>query len=1085
MSADNPAHAHQPAPSSDPRLTSSGNWSYQAVRHPALVLFAILMLMASGLYAWLQLGRAEDPSFTIKIANVVTIWPGATARDMQDQVAERIEKKLQELPFLDRVQTFTKPGFSAMQVSLRDTTPPKDVPGLFYQIRKKIDDIRADLPAGVIGPNINDEFGDVDAVLYTITGEGVSYADMKRVAERLKSRLLRVPNVTKVNLYGVQDEKIFVEFSHAKLATLGIPVTALFESLQRQNAMVPAGSVDTGVARVPLRVTGALDGVAAVAATPVEVGGRVFRLGDIATITRGTVDPPAFLIRQQGVPALAVGVVMEKGANIAHFGEALAQAKAEFAAQVPAGISFTQIADQPRVVEKAVSEFTRSFIEALLIVLAVSFVSLGWRTGIVVALSVPLVLAAVFVAMYALGIDLHRISLGALIIALGLLVDDAIIAVEMMVVKMEQGWDRMSAAAYAWTSTAFPMLTGTLVTAIGFLPVGLAASSTGEYAGGIFWVVGLSLIVSWFVAVLFTPWLGVKLLPDYRALAERRHAKAVAKALKQGKAAPPPPNHDDPHALYETPSYRALRRLIGWCVDHRLTVIAATLVIFVASVAAFTRVPQQFFPTSDRGELFLQMRLPQGSSITATQALAVRAEAMLAGDADIATHTTYIGEGVPRFWLGLNRQLPDESFAEIVIQTRDLAARERVKARLEALIVDGALSEARVRVDRFTFGPPVGFPVQFRVIGPEPNAVREVAAQVRDIMRANANTRDAHLDWNEQSPAVRLVIDQDRARALGLNVQDIAQALQTLVSGVTVTSVRDRTERVDVVARAVREERVDLARLDELTLTVRGGVAVPLAQVARLENIHEDPILWRRNRDLTITVRADVADGIQPPVVSQQVMASLQPVIEKLAPGMRIEMGGAIEESAKANASLAALFPLMVLCMLTVLMLQLQSFSRLALVFFTAPLGIVGAAAALLATGRPFGFVALLGLIALAGMIMRNTVILVQQVDEEARGGLAMREAIIEATVRRSRPVVLTAAAAILAMIPLASSLFWGPMAITIAGGLAGATVLTLLFLPALAALWFRVGRAAVVQAPAAAQPAPVAAAPARLEAAE
>ncbi len=1040
----------------DPKL-NRGNLSHWAVTHPALVLFLILALAAAGVFSYLRLGRAEDPSFTIKVAIVTTIWPGATAREMQDQIADRIEKRLQEVPFFERVQTYTRPGFTAMQVVLRDNTPAREVPNAFYQIRKRMDDLRRELPSGVIGPNVNDEYGDVDSVLYAITGDGADYAQLKRVAENLRQRLLRVPNVTKVNIYGAQDERIFVEFSHIKLATLGIPVQAVFDSIARQNVVVPAGSIDTGAQRVPLRVTGTLDGVAAVAATPVEVGGRSFRLSDIATVTRDFQDPATYLVRQEGRQALLVGIVMQRGANITTLGRDLEHAKADFRRLVPTGIEFEQIADQPRVVEKAIDEFVKVFLEALAIVLLVSFVSLGWRTGIVVALSVPLVLAIVFVAMYALGIDLHRISLGALIIALGLLVDDAIIAIEMMVVKMEQGWDRLSAASYAWTSTAFPMLTGTLVTAIGFLPVGLASSAVGEYAGGIFWVVGIALIASWFVAVIFTPYLGAKLLPDFQALEQRRHEKAVRRALAKGRATPPPPRHDDPHALYETRGYNALRRIIAWCVDHRFLVIATTIVIFIASVAAFTRVQQQFFPISERPELFFQMRLPEGTAITATAETARRAEAMLAGDNDIATYTTYIGQGSPRFWLGLNPQLPNEAFAEIVIVAKNLPARERVKTRLERAIAEGALSEARVRVDRFNFGPPVGFPVQFRVIGPEPADVRAIAQRVRDVMRANPNTRDAHLEWNEMMPSVRLIVDQDRARALGLNVQDVGQTLQTLLSGATVTTVRQGTERVDVVARAVPAERLDLGRVADLTIATRGGIPVPLAQVARIEYGHEDPILWRRNRDLNITVRSDVRDGIQPPVVTAQVEQALRPLIAELPAGYRIEIGGAVEESQKANASIFILFPIMFGLMLLVLMIQLQSFSRLFLVFSTAPLGIVGASLALNVANAPFGFVALLGLIALAGMIMRNTVILVDQVDLEVAQGRAMRDAIIEATVRRSRPVVLTALAAILAMIPLTGSLFWGPMALTIMGGLFAATVLTLLFLPALTAAWFGV----------------------------
>ncbi len=643
--------------SHDANLTH-GNWSYWAVTHRALLLFAILVVMAAGTISYMRLGQAEDPSFTIKVVTITAAWPGATAREMQDQVAERIEKKLQELPYFERAQTYTKSGFTAIQMVFRDTTPPRDVPQLFYQVRKKLDDLRSDLPSGLIGPNVNDEFGDVDSVLYTLTGDGATYADLKRIAERLKSHLLRVPNVTKVNLYGAQDERIFVEFSHAKLATLGVPVSTIFDSLQKQNAVTPAGTIDTSSSRVPLRVTGALDGVEAVAATPVDVNGRIFRLGDIATITRGFIDPPTYLIRQEGQQALLVGVVMQKGANITILGDDLERAMQSFRAELPVGIEMGQIADQPHVVREAVSEFKTSFVEALAIVLFVSFVSLGLRTGIIVALSVPLVLAVVFTLMYMLGIDLHRISLGALIIALGLLVDDAIIAVEMMVVKMEQGWDRVSAAAYAWTSTAFPMLTGTLVTAIGFLPVGLANSSTGEYAGSIFWVVGMALVVSWFVAVLFTPYLGSVLLPDFHALAERKYQRAVKRAEKRGKPIPPKPDHSDPNALYNTPMYGALRRIVRWSVDHKFIVVIATVAIFAGSVVAFTRVQQQFFPISGRLELFLEMRMPQGSSITASLETAKRAEAMLKGDADIRTYTTYVGQGSPRFWLGLNPQLP-------------------------------------------------------------------------------------------------------------------------------------------------------------------------------------------------------------------------------------------------------------------------------------------------------------------------------------------------------------------------------------------------------------------------------------------
>jgi multidrug efflux pump len=1008
------------------------NLSALAVRHSALTLFLLLAIAIGGGLAYFQLGRAEDPSFTIKVAVVTAMWPGATASELQEQVADRIEKKIQELPYFYKVQTYSKAGFVAMQVEFRDTTPPAQVPYLFYLLRKKLNDLRPELPAGLIGPNVDDEYGDVDSVMYALTGDGADFAQLKKAAEALRQRLLSVPDVVKVNIYGIQDEKIYVEFSHARLAALGIPPQAIFDSLARQNAMVPAGLIDSTAQRVPLRISGAVGGEKAVAETPVEAAGKVFRLGDIATITRGFEDPSDFLVRQKAVPALIVGVVMQKGGNILDLGDHLKTAVEGFANEIPAGIDIEQIADQPHVVAHAVGEFVRSFMEALGIVLLVSFLSLGWRSGIVVALSVPLVLAIVFIAMNAMSLDLHRITLGALIIALGLLVDDAIIAVEMMMVKIEQGVDRIRAASFAWDTTAFPMLTGTLVTAAGFLPVGFARSSTGEYAGGIFWVVSLALIASWLVAVVFTPYLGVKLLPR---LKERHTA----------------------HDIYDGRIYRALRRVIAWCVQHRIIVVAATALIFVGSIFAFGKVQQQFFPRSERPELFLQLRLPEGSAIGATLAVVKEAEALLENDRDIATWTAYVGRGSPRFWLGLSPQLPNEAFAEIVIQSRDVEARERIKARFETAVDRGAMAAARVRVDRFNFGPPVGYPVQFRVIGPDAQQVREIAWKVRDAMRRNSNVVEPHLDWNERSPSIGLEVDQERARALGLTPEDMAATLQTLLTGTTVTTVRDGREQVDVVARAVPDERLALGRIEDLSILTRNGVPVPLAQVAKVSFGHEDPILWRRNRDMAITVRSDIVDGVQAPDVTAQLLPVLEPIKQALPPGYRIDVGGAIEESSKANASLFAVFPIMLAAMLTILMVQLQSFSRLMLVLLTAPLGLIGAALALNVSGMPFGFVALLGLIALAGMIMRNTVILVDQIETDARDGRHdRRTAIIEATVRRARPVVLTALAAILAMIPLSRSAFWGPMAVTIMGGLFVATFLTLLFVPALYALWNR-----------------------------
>jgi multidrug efflux pump len=1018
------------------------NLSAWAVRHQTLVLFLILVIGLSGTLSYMRLGRAEDPSFTIKVGVVTVAWPGATALEMQSQVTDRIEKKLQELAFFNKVVTYSKPGFAAMQMEFKDYTPARQVPELFYQMRKKLGDLKGELPAGVIGPNVNDEFGDVDSVLTMITGDGADYARLKRVAEDFKRVLLHVPDVVKVNIYGVQDERIFVEFSHAKLATLGIPASAIFDAIARQNAVAPAGTFETGAQRIPLRVTGALTGASAVAAIPVEANGRSIRLGDIAEVTHGYEDPSDFLIRQNGKPAVGVGVVMQKGANILTLGEHIDTAVAEFEGGLPHGINLERIANQPKVVSESVHEFVKSFIEALLIVLGVSFVSLGWRTGIVVTLSVPLVLAMVFTIMEIWGIDLHRISLGALIIALGLLVDDAIIAVEMMIVKMEEGWDRLKAAAFAWESTAFPMLTGTLVTAVGFLPVGLAASGVGEYTGSLFIVVGLALIASWFVAVIFTPYLGVKLLPDIK-----KHDSGPGAEAQGGHG----------HAaMYDGRVYAMLRRTVQWCVRRRGLVILITIGVFAASIMAFGRVAQQFFPLSERPELFLEMRMPEGSSITATNKVTAEAEALLKGDADVIHATSYIGQGSPRFWLGLNQVLPNEAFAQIVILSKDVMARERIKTRLEKSIRDGALAAARVRVDRFNFGPPVGFPVQFRAVGTDPAEVRKIAYRVRDVMLKNAKSVEPHLDWNEMMPSIRLVVDQDRARAFGLDPTAIAQTLQTLVSGAPITVVRDGTEQVQVVARAVEAERLAPSKLADFTLTARNGVPVPLSQVARIAYEHEEPILWRRSRDMSITIRSDIIDGVQAPDVTNEIWKALEPVRTSLPAGYKLEIGGAIEESGKANASIFKLFPLMFILMLTLLMIQLQSFSKLFLVFSTAPLGLIGASLALNLSAKPFGFVALLGLIALAGMIMRNAVILVDQIDHDLDAGLPMRQAIAEATVRRARPVVLTAAAAIMAMIPLAGSAFWGPMAYTIMGGLFVATFLTLLFLPALYAFWFR-----------------------------
>jgi multidrug efflux pump subunit AcrB len=1013
---------------------SGVNLSRWAVQRPTLMLFLMIAISLTGVYSYLRLGRAEDPSFTIKVAVVSASWPGATATEIRDQVSDPIEKKLQELPFLDKIETYTKPGFLAMQVTFKDTTPPREVPQLFYQLRKKLHDIAPNLPAGVRGPQVNDEYGDVDTVMYAVTGDGADYHVLDKLVQALRQRLLAVPDVVKVDVYGDQGRRIFVEFSEAKLASLSIAPQAIFDSLAKQNAIEDAGVFETSSNRVRVQVTSDLKGADAIAAIPVEANGKVIRLGDIADIRAGFEDPPSFLSRFKGKPTIVVGVVMAKGANVLKFGENVNAAIDEMRDKTPLGVDIEQIANQPKVVEEAIGEFTRSFLEALVIVLGVSFVSLGFRTGIVVALSVPLVLAIVFISMGPLGIDLQRISLGALIIALGLLVDDAIIAVEMMMVKMEQGVDRMKAATFAWESTAFPMLAGTLITAAGFLPVGFANSAVGEYTGSMFWVLLVALVASWFVAVTFTPYLGVKLLPDFAKL----H-----------------PAHDPDH-IYQTQFYRRLRAVVTWAVDYRHVVIAGVVAVFALAVVGFFVVQKQFFPYAERLELFLQLRLPEGSSIGASLEAAKQGEALLKDDPDVALYTSYVGQGPPRFWLGLNPQLPNEAYSEIVIVAKDIEARERLKKKLEAAIAGGALPQARARVDRFYYGPPIGFPVQFRVVGSDPAKLRAIAYQVRDVMRGDEGVDDPHLNWNEQTPRVRLVIDQDRARLLGLTPQDVSNRLRLAISGVTIATLRDGIDQVEVVARATPQERGDLSRIGDMVVYSRDGKAVTVSQVAKIVYDHEEPIFWRRNRDMSITVRSGVKDGVQAPDATMRIWPRLEQIRSSLPPGYRIEMSGAIEESQKGNASIFAVFPLVGLVMLTIVMFQLQNFTRVALVMMSAPLGVIGASLALNVAHAPFGFVALLGLIALSGMDMRNSIILVDQVRQDLERGENCREAIIGATIRRVRPVALTALAAILAMIPLSRSAFWGPMALTIMGGLFVATFLTVLFLPALYATWFR-----------------------------
>lgn len=1025
------------------------NLSEWGLTHRSIVLFAMLALAGAGVWAYLGLGRAEDPGFTLKNMVVVADWPGASADTMAREVADPIERKLEELPFLDNTASDTRAGHTVVTVTLKDSTPAGRVPDIWYQVRKKLGDLRPLLPDGVQGPFFNDEFGDVFGLVYAVEGDGFTLPELRHVAEDVRERLLAVPGVGKVELLGQQDERIYVEFSYQRLAQLGLTANDLFAAIRRENSVSASGFVDTSADRVTLRLREAAAGVDALRKLTVQAQGHLIPLGEIATIRRGTVDPPASVLRHDGHPALALAVSMADGGNILGLGERIAARLHEIEPQLPLGVHLARINDQSQVVAKDVGEFQDSFLEALGIVLLVSFLSLGWRTGIVVAVSVPLVLAGVLLAMRLLGIDLQRISLGAMIIALGLLVDDAIIAVETMSVKLEQGWDRLRAGSFAWTSTAFPMLTGTLVTAAGYLPVGLARSSTGEYTQDIFRVVGLALMLSWVVAVLFVPYLGAKLLPEPR----------------QGVA--------DPHAVYDTPAYRAFRRVVGWCVRWRWLVILAAVLAFAASVVGFLRVPQQFFPSSDRREVMVELRLPEGSSFAATDAAARRLDAILQADPGVSSWATYVGTGTPRFFLAFTPDLDQPNFAQFVVNTASVKAREALLRKLWGLADSGAaggFADVRLRASRLELGPPVGYPVQFRVTGPDPMVLRRIAGEVRDTLRANPHLRNAGLSWGNLSKRVEVSLDQDKARLLGLTSEDLANALQTLEQGAPITAYREGTDLIPVVARATAPEnggeRGDLAGLADVPVAARDGRVATLGQVATLRSDLEWPAIERRNRTPVLVARADIADSTQAPVATANVMPAVDRIRATLPPGYQVETAGAVEESAKGQASVNAVMPLMVLVMLALLMVQLQSFRLVLMVVLTAPLGLIGVTAALLVTGAPFGFVAMLGFIALAGIIMRNSVILVDQIEQDIHAGLTPAEAIVEATVRRARPILLTAAAAVLALVPLAFSVFWGPMAIAIMGGLVAATVLTLCVVPALYAAW------GGVRAPAEATPA-------------
>jgi multidrug efflux pump subunit AcrB len=1009
------------------------NLSALAVRERSVTLFLIIAITLAGGFAFFKLGRAEDPTFSVKQMTIVAAWPGATAQEMQDQVAEPLEKRLQELKWYDRTETFTRPGLAFITLNLRDPIRGKEVPEQFYQARKKMSDEAPNLPQGVLGPFVNDEYGDVAFALYALKAKGEPQRLLVREAETLRQRLLHVAGVKKVTIVGERPERIFVEFSQARLATLGVSPRDVLAALSQRNVVTPAGSIETQGPQVQIRLDGAIDDLEKIRETPVAVGGRTLKIADIADVKRGYEDPPSFLIRSNGEPAIVLSVVMKDRYNGLQLGKSLeAEAKA-IAAEMPLGMTFTKITDQSVNIREAYNEFMLKFFVALAVVIVVSLVSLGFRVGLVVALAVPLTLAGVFIIMLVTGRDFDRITLGALILSLGLLVDDAIIIIETILVKMEEGRDRITAATYAWGHTAAPMLAGTLVTIIGLMPVGFAQSTAGEYAGNIFWVVAFALITSWFVAVIFTPYLGVLLIPKIKPV-EGGHG-----------------------AIYDTPRYRRLRALVSWAVSNKFRVALGVAVAMTVAVLMMGGTKKQFFPNSDRPEALFEVQMPEGSSIGATSAAVAKVEAWLRGQPEAKVVTSYIGQGAPRFFLAIAPELPDPAFAKIVVLTPDQNARDRLKHRFRAFAAGGAVPEARLRATQIVFGPPSPFPVAFRVSGPEAARVREIAEQVRAVMLRDRSLRQVNTDWGERAPTLHFVLDQDRLKAFGLSSQDAAEQLQFLLSGVPVTQVREDIRSVEVVARTGGADRMDPSRIGAFTLVGSAGQRIPLDQIGRTEVRMEDPILRRRDRLTTITVRGDVAEGLQPPDVSVQVQKQLKPVMTALPAGYRIEMAGPIEESAKANTALAAVFPIMFVLMMTVLILQLRSLSAMFMVLLTAPLALVGVAPTLLIFNQPFGFNAILGLIGLAGIIMRNSLILIGQIHSNQADGLAPFDSVVEATVQRARPVILTALAAVLAFIPLTFSVFWSQLAYVLIGGTIGGTVLTLVFLPALYAIWFKI----------------------------
>ena len=1049
---------HKNLPEGPAAVAESGsrfNISRWALDHPALTRYLMVVMMVLGFAAYFQLGQDEDPPFTFRAMVVQAFWPGASAQQVADQVTDKIEKALQQVPHADKIRSYTKPGESLTILQLADSAPPKDVPNSWYQARKVVQDARSTLPQGVIGPVFNDDFGDVFGTIFALSADGFSGEELRVFAERVRQRLLRVPDVAKVEPFGVQPEKIYVEISQKRLAQLGLDMNTVIAQLAAQNAVEGAGVLNAGSENLQVRVAGAFNSVEDLGRLPIRAvntstgAASQIKLSDIADIKRAYVDPPAVKVRHQGQDVIALGVSMAKGGDIIQLGTRLREAAAQLQAELPVGISMIQVQDQPRAVTRSVNEFVGVLVEAVLIVLAVSFISLGFHRkpgfpgfridiwpGLVVGITIPLVLAITFVTMYYWGVGLHKISLGSLIIALGLLVDDAIIAVEMMVRKLEEGYDRARAATFTYELVAMPMLTGTLITAAGFLPIGLAKSMTGEYTFAIFAVTSAALIISWLVSVYFVPYLGWKLLHTRKQV--------------DGEA------HED--ELYNRGFYLHFRKLVNGCVQHRWVTIALTVLTFALGIVGMGKVQQQFFPDSSRPEVLVDLWLPEGSTIQQSEAVARRFEARMQQEAGVASVTTWVGSGVPRFYLPLDQVFPQSNVSQVIVLPKGLPEREELRLRLPALLA-AEFSEVRARVKLLPNGPPVPYPVQFRVVGTDAAQVRQWADQAKDILRSDDRMRGVNDNWNESVKVMRLDVDQDKARALGVSSQVIAQASRTILSGSTIGQYREGDKMVDIVLRQPLQERQSITDLGSAYLPTASGKSIPLTQVAKVRLDWEPGVMWREGRNYAITVQGDVVEGVQGATVSNAVWPKMQALAQRMPAGYAVEVAGAVEESSKGQGSIAAGVPMMLFIIFTLLMLQLQSFSRAVLVFLTGPLGIAGVAAALLLLNRPFGFVALLGVIALMGMIMRNSVILIDQIEQDRRRGVPAWDAVVEAAVRRFRPIVLTAAAAVLAMIPLSRSVFWGPMAVAIMGGLVVATALTLLALPAMYAAWFRVKR--------------------------